>query len=48
MSSTCGYLANEIACCTCHEHVLVSGDEEIEEIRVADAVYRGDDKLTEL
>lgn len=30
---------------TCHENVLVSGDEEVQQVRVAHAVHSRDDQL---
>lgn len=33
---------------TCHEHVLISGDKKVEQVRIAHAVHRGNDQLAEL
>lgn len=33
---------------TCHEHVLISRDEEVQQIGVADAVHGRDDKLEKI
>lgn len=41
ISSRCDYI-------TCHENVLISGDKEVEQVRVAHAVHCGDNQLTEL
>ena len=37
-----------VDCSTCHEDVLVSSYEEVEQVRIAHAVHRGNDQLAEL